>query len=341
MNAHARSFEAKEAVRESVPLLIGLMGPSGSGKTFSGLRLASGIRDIAGGDIYFIDTEARRALHYADQFKFKHVQFDPPHGSLDYLAAIEHCVKAGAGVIVIDSMSHEHSGVGGMIEFQEQELDRLAGNDWAKRERVKMLAWQKPKAARRRLIDRLLQMNANFIFCFRAKETVKPMKIDGKTEVVPQGFTPISGEEFLFEQTVNCLLLPKSNGVPTWQSDAVGERMMMKLPKQFESIFAANKALDEETGRALASWAKGDSLPAHPESTRPPGRAGDTASSSSVGEEPDLSVTDWDERLGVAAEKGMDALRDEWARVPTEAKSVLKQALERRHKPRALEVTPP
>jgi hypothetical protein len=42
MNAHARTFEAKEAVRESVPLLIGLMGPSGSGKTFSALRLATG-----------------------------------------------------------------------------------------------------------------------------------------------------------------------------------------------------------------------------------------------------------------------------------------------------------
>ena len=39
MNAPVRTFEAKPAVRESVPLLVGLMGASGSGKTYSALRL--------------------------------------------------------------------------------------------------------------------------------------------------------------------------------------------------------------------------------------------------------------------------------------------------------------
>lgn len=276
MNAPARKFDAHEAVRSAVPLLVGLMGPSGSGKTYSALRLATGIQSVTGGDVYGIDTEARRMLHYADHFKFKHVQFDPPHGSLDYLAAIEHCFNAGAKVIVVDSMSHEHSGVGGMIDFQEAELERLAGNDWAKRERVKMLAWQKPKAARRKLIDRILQINANFVFCFRAKETVKPIKKDGKTEIVPMGFMPIAGDEFLFEQTVNCLLLPKSNGVPTWQSENVGERLMMKLPKQFETMFADAKALDENTGRALATWASG-STPSREGGAKPVAPSADDA----------------------------------------------------------------
>lgn len=259
MNAPVRSFAAKPAVRESVPLLVGLMGPSGSGKTFSALRLATGIQEIAGGDIYFVDTEARRGLHYSDQFKFKHVQFDAPFGSLDYLEAIRFCVKEGARVVVVDSMSHEHEGPGGMIDFQEKELDRMAGSDWGKRERMKMLAWQKPKAARRTLINGLLQMNANFVFCFRAKNSVKPVKKDGKTEIVPMGFMPIAGEEFLFEQTVNCLLLPNSGGVPSWQSENVGERQMMKLPQQFRGIFADSKPLDESTGRALATWARGGS----------------------------------------------------------------------------------
>ncbi|MBK8009559.1 MAG: AAA family ATPase [Rhizobiales bacterium] len=269
MNAPARNFAAKTATREQVPLLIGLMGPSGCGKTFSALRLGSGIQEEVGGDMYVIDTEARRALHYADQFKFKHVQFDAPFGSLDYLEALRYCVKQGAGVIVVDSMSHEHEGPGGMLDLHDKELDRLAGNDWAKRERVKMLAWQKPKAARRQLINGLLQLNANFIFCFRAKETVKPMKQGGKTEIVPQGFMPIAGDEFLFEQTVNCLLLPKSGGVPTWQSDNVGEKMMMKLPAHFRSIFANDRPLDEHTGRALAQWARGGSIKSEAERPSP------------------------------------------------------------------------
>lgn len=277
-----RTFEARSAVRESVPLLVGLMGPSGSGKTFSALRLATGIQQVTGGSVYGIDTEARRMLHYSDQFKFKHVQFDPPFGSLDYLEALEFCLRQGAKVIVVDSMSHEHSGPGGMIDFQEQELDRLAGNDWAKRERVKMLAWQKPKAARRRLIDRMLQMNANFVFCFRAKETVKPVKVGGKTEIVPQGFMPIAGDEFLFEQTVNCLLLPNARGVPTWESENVGEKLMMKLPKQFEAIFSDRRPLDEEIGRRLAEWAKGGgpaTAPAASSSSTSPRVDGGAASS--------------------------------------------------------------
>lgn len=269
MNAPARKFEAKAATRESVPLLIGLIGPSGSGKTFSALRLATGIQSVMGGDIYGIDTEARRMLHYADLFKFKHVQFDAPFGSLDYLAALCQCVEAGAKIIIVDSQSHEHESQGGMLDFQAKEVDRLTGGDMSKADRYKMLAWQKPKAARRQLLNGMLQLNAHFIFCFRAKETVKPLKKDGRTEIVMQGFMPIAGPEFLFEQTVNCLLLPKSGGVPTWQSENVGERLMMKLPVQFHSIFREQKPLDEEIGRLLAQWAKGDSpkqpaSPAHP-----------------------------------------------------------------------------
>jgi ABC-type dipeptide/oligopeptide/nickel transport system ATPase subunit len=253
MNAPVRTFDAKPAVRESVPLLIGLMGSSGSGKTFSALRLATGIQTVTGGDIYFIDSEARRALHYADQFTFKHVQLDPPFGSLDYLAAIQHCVKQGAKVIVIDSMTHEHSGPGGYLMTQEAEVERMAGSDYAKRERVKMAGWIKPSALRQRMIAGILQLNVNLIFCFRAKEKTKPVKGGGIQEL---GFMPIAGEELLFEQTVNCLLMPKSGGVPTWRSDQIGEKMMMKLPRQFEKLFADSKPLDEETGGRLASAPK-------------------------------------------------------------------------------------
>lgn len=316
MNVPSRSFVAKEAVREQVPLLVGLIGPSGSGKTFSALRLASGVQEVTGGDIHFIDTEARRALHYADRFKFKHVQFDAPFGSLDYLAALRQSVKAGAGVVIVDSMSHEHDSMGGMIDLHEQELDRLAGSDWGKRERVKMLAWQKPKAARRELINGLLQLNANFIFCFRAKNTVKPMKINGKTEIVPQGFMPIAGEEFLFEQTVNCLLLPKANGVPSWQSENTGERMMMKLPDQFRSIFAADRTLDEATGRALAQWAKGGSpAPQQTVSTQEPpvsSSAPVPSSQENAADGADDILAELERSLRAAAAQGMSALQEEW-----------------------------
>jgi hypothetical protein len=253
-----RQFKASDAKRQHVPLLIGLTGPSGGGKTFSALRLATGIQTVTGGDIYFIDTESRRALHYADQFKFKHVPFDAPFGSLDYLAALQFCVKQGAKVVIVDSMSHEHEGPGGMVDLHDKIVDRMAGNDFAKRDRVKMLAWSEPKQKRRALINGILQLNANFIFCFRAKNTSKPIKgKNGKTEVEQLGFMPIAGEEFVFEQTLNCLLLPGAGGVPTWQSDQIGERTMIKLPEQFQSLRNRSAPLDEKVGASLARWAAG------------------------------------------------------------------------------------
>lgn len=249
----ARSFTDSPATREQTPLLVGLVGASGSGKTYSAHRLAAGIQSVTGGDIYFIDTEARRALHYADQFKFRHVPFAAPFGPLDYLAAVEHCVRKGARTIVIDSLSHEHEGPGGVLEMHAAEVDRMAkGGD---PNRYNMLAWQKPKSERRRFLNTLLQIPANFIFCFRAKEKVKI--VPGKNPV-PLGWMPIAGEEFVYEMSLNCLLYPASNGVPTWKTEEPGERVMIKLPSQFRDIFARPEPLSEDIGASLARWAAGE-----------------------------------------------------------------------------------
>ncbi len=159
MNPSTRQFTDKPAVREAVPLLIGLFGPSGGGKSFSALRLATGIQRVSGGKIYAIDTEARRMLHYADKFKFQHVDFKAPFGPLDYLAAVEHCVKQGAKVIIVDSMSHEHEGEGGVLDQHEIGMDGKESKSFG--------AWKKPKAERQRFINTILQKSINFIFCFR------------------------------------------------------------------------------------------------------------------------------------------------------------------------------
>src|SRR5262245_58925915 len=122
------------------PLLVGLVGPSGTGKTCSALRLATGIQAVAGGDIFMLDSEARRGLHYADQFKFRHVPFAPPFGPLDYLAGLEYCVSRGAGTVIVDSTSHEHEGPGGVLEMHEAELDRISGDNWERRKSCTFLA---------------------------------------------------------------------------------------------------------------------------------------------------------------------------------------------------------
>lgn len=247
-----RTFAHRLATRDKTPLLVGLVGPSSSGKTYSALELATGFQRVNPGAIFLIDTEAGRSLQYADRFKFEHVPFGAPFSPLDYLDVIKYCIDQGATNIIIDSLSHEHEGPGGVLEWHATEM----GGNFAKQ----MIAWAKPKAARRRLINTIMQLNCNFIFCFRAKTKIKlPPKGSADKEPIEMGYQPIGGDEWIYEMTLNMLLLPRANGVPTWQSELEGEKAILKLPKQFESIFESKPQLSADVGEKLARWAAGTS----------------------------------------------------------------------------------
>ena len=259
MNARAeRTFTDEPAVRGQTPMLFGLIGPSGSGKTYSALRLATGMRRVFGGEIFVIDTESGRAKHYADLFNFRHIPFSAPFSPEDYIAAIDHCEKKGAKIVIIDSMSHEHSGLGGVLEWHAAEVERLMAAWRCNEEKANIPAWGKPKAARRQLINRITQSNINFLLCFRARDKIRI----GSGKVVQLGWMPDAGEEFVFELTAKSLLLPGAGGVPTLSSNQPGEAMMIKIPEQFRRMFsgAAGKPLDERFGEELALWSSGQDL---------------------------------------------------------------------------------
>ena len=189
------SFSFRPAVRESTPLLLGLVGPSGSGKTLSALRLATGITKIRGGHIAAIDTEARRMLHYADHFKFLHLEFTSPFGSERYAEAITAAAEAAkGGVVIVDSMSHEHEGPGGYLDYHDQEVERLVEKGGFRNEMAAGIpAWNRPAQRRRGLINTILQINCAFIFCFRAKEK---LQIKKGQDPVPLGWQAIATGDY-------------------------------------------------------------------------------------------------------------------------------------------------
>lgn len=274
-------FEDHPAVRTAIPLLIGIMAPSGAGKTYSALRLATGIRRVTGGDIHVISTEGRRALHYAPEpgeapdpgrgkFDFRHVAFPAPYGPLRYLAALEQSQKKGASIVIVDSLSHEHEGIGGVLDMHTQEIERLTRFEPDERakarkaENVKMLAWAKPKADRQRLLNFLQQTTCNVICCFRAKEKIKLATKEerqrGEDAIQQLGWMPISDADFIYEMTVNALLEPMASGVPTWITQDPGSKKMLKIPEQFRKLLLEHKGpLDEKLGEAMALWAAGGS----------------------------------------------------------------------------------
>lgn len=261
-----RIFTDAEAVREQTPTLIGLIGPSSSGKTFSALRLAAGFNRVTPGETFVIDTEGGRAKRYANLFadwnggrKFRHVPFAQPFGSLDYLAAFEYCAARGATTIIVDSMSHEHESLGGVLDMHAQEVKRLSKGDPSKAKGVDMLAWGKPKRERRLMINAFMQMRCSFIFCYRAKEKieVKPGK-----EPLDLGWMPLGADEMIFEMSMNILLYPLANGYPTWKSSEPGEKRIIKLPEEYRTIFADNPQLSEDVGEKLARWSAEGAPPA-------------------------------------------------------------------------------
>jgi hypothetical protein len=275
----AREFKTSAAHRQQVHMIIGMVAPSGGGKTWSALELATGMQTVTGGDIEMIDTEHERGLFYAENFKFNHTPFSAPFASLDYLAAIQQAAKR-AKIIIVDSQSHEHESEGGMIDYQEAELTRMAGDDPRRRQSMQMLAWAKPKAARRKLLQGLTQIDAHIIMCFRAKNTSKPGKDkDGKSIVVPMGFVPIAGEEFVFESALSMLFHPNARGVPTWNPDMPGERIAVKLPAQFAWLAEKSGPITRQDGERLAKWAKGDT-----KATAPPPAERFEAADSATGE---------------------------------------------------------
>jgi hypothetical protein len=324
-----RTFKASPAIVAEVPLLIGLLGPPGGGKTFSALRLATGIARVRGGEVYVIDTEGARATKYASRFAFQHVPFGPPYKPTDFLASIHQMAEAGAGAIVVDSMSDEHEGEGGVLDWHDQELDRMAGNDWQKRERVGQASWIKPKADRRKLIDGLLRIKTPIIMCFRAREKVKQIKNDrGRMEPTNIGYQPIAPMEIVHTLDLTCLLPPKADGVPVWKSDKIGEDFIIKLPEFLRPFITDGAQLSEEMGERFAAWARGDDMEPRTDSPAPQRHNVTTSPQPDPTQAPrDISEV---ARMGdEAAERGMDVLQTWWKRSLTpEEREALKAKLD-------------
>jgi hypothetical protein len=246
------SFSFRPAKRENVPLLIGLAGGTGSGKTMSALRLAHGLA----GDKPFavIDTEAGRALHYADDFTFEHADLKPPFRPSAYTDAIRAADEAGYPVVLVDSASHEHAGEGGLLDWHEEELNRMAGDDWKKRKALTFAAWIAPKQAHKAMVNKLLQVRAHVILCFRAQQSIEIVKVNGETVVRPKqsltgldGWIPICEKSLPYELTLSFLLTADAPGVPK----------PIKMPEQFKGFVPLDQPIGEETGAQLAEWAKG------------------------------------------------------------------------------------
>ena len=236
----------RPAIRSNTPVIVGIAGPTKSGKTFSALRLAQG---LAGGKrVAMVNCEGARGHQYADHFSYDALDLSAPFTPQKYIEAVKAAQELHPGALIIDSMSHMHDGPGGLLEMHDDELDRMAGEDSKKRERVTWTAWIKPKRQENEFIYSLLACDFPTVLCFRAKEKIKI--VPGK-QPIDLGWQPIASDRVAFETLFSLMLPPHSKGVP--------DRETSEMRDPFDKMIKWDAQVDETFGRRIAEWAAGGS----------------------------------------------------------------------------------
>lgn len=240
MPDNRQSITVFETARKQMAAVsIAIAGASGSGKTKTALEIAVG---LAGpdGKIGVLDTEGRRALHYARQYKFQHCDFGPPFTPARCTAAIEEAHQQ-FDVVIFDSASDEYEGEGGMLEMAEKEG-----------------AWIKTKAAHTHTMIRYIRRAPRFtIFCLRAQEKVKFEKVNGKLLITPMGWMPICEKRFMYDMTISLTLAPETPGLPRFD-------LPRKIGDDFLPLFQEGKHITREVGAFLRAWALDVDAPSLP-----------------------------------------------------------------------------
>lgn len=184
----------KKAERKSAKLRAALCGTSGSGKTYSALLLARGLCGEAG-KIAVIDTERGSASLYADVTDFDVAELAPPYSPARYKSLITAAAKE-YDVLIIDSITHEWSGEGGVLEMHDKATAVEPG-------RNSYTAWKNVTPHHTALVDAILAAPCHIIATMRSK-TAYEIQDNGKGKKAPVkiGTAPIQKEGMEYEFTL-------------------------------------------------------------------------------------------------------------------------------------------
>lgn len=228
-------IQIRRAIRHKKRARVALQGATGSGKTYSALRMARGLAGPEG-MIVVLDTEHSSAELFADVAEFDVIDMAElgPFTPDNYVAAIRAAEKAGAAVIIVDSLSHAWKAC-------LDEVDRL-GN---KNKLGQFGAWAVVGAKWDGMLQAILSSSAHVIATMRAKAVylVEETERDGRkgTSISKVGTTAVAREDVGYE--FDLALLLDGNHYPTVDKtrwDGVGR--------------ALGPLIDEQFGEDLAAW---------------------------------------------------------------------------------------
>ena len=251
----SEEFKIEQASRVGVIPWIDLYSESGCGKTFSALLMARGMAGPTG-LIVGVDTEERRMSLYADVIPggFKVINLGSPFHPARYRAALDAAFALNPAVVVVDSMSHEWEGVGGVCDMA-MENEQSSG-------RAGLHNWKKPKTEHQMLVQRLLRSPCPVICCIRAKYKTKQFK--GTPEMAEEGLiqrnqigktvilkseetSPIQSEDFIFEATAH-MEINKDHTIRLTKCNH--PQLKACFPEDFK------EPITIKTGEKIAAWCR-------------------------------------------------------------------------------------
>lgn len=220
--------QLRKATRQKAKIRLGLSAVSGGGKTFSALLIAKGITgDLS--KVAIIDTENGSADLYAHLGDYNVLPLVAPYTPERYIAAIKECEAAGMEAIIIDSITHEWDGKGGILEISNS----MSGNSYTN--------WAKITPRHQAFLDAILQSTCHIITTVRRKQDYELVDKDGKKVPQKVGLKEVTREGFEYELTMNLEL--DTNHMATASKDRTG-------------LFVSGIPFTptEETGRMIKEW---------------------------------------------------------------------------------------
>jgi len=219
----------RQAARAKAKIRLGLSAVSGGGKTMSALLIAKGIcGDLS--KVALIDTENGSGDLYAHIGNYNVLPLESDFTPEKYINAIHECENAGMEVIIIDSITHEWDGKGGILDISNS----MTGNSYTN--------WAKLTPRHQAFIDAILQSKCHIITTVRRKQDYE-MTTNSQGKLVPQkvGLKEVTREGFEYELTVNLELDTKH-----YASASKDRTGLFSGKPEFKP--------SEETGKMIAEW---------------------------------------------------------------------------------------
>jgi hypothetical protein len=219
-------MQLQTATKKQQKARIALQGPSGAGKTYSALLMAYGLCSDWG-KIVLIDSERGSGSLCSHLGNFSTIQLSAPYTPEKFSDSLELAAKAGKEVIILDSLSSEWDGWGGILQSLSAEQVKPNG-----------LSEVLP---RHHLMMYELELSpCHLIATLRTKEDYVVVERNGKQALEKVGLKPIQNQSITYD--FNTVLNLDMHHKATASKDRTG-------------LFAEESfQITVETGARLLKW---------------------------------------------------------------------------------------